>query len=90
MLSSGVTLPRDAWSHVAVTIDSDSQTASVYVDGNKVYSASVSSSVSLASSLITQTSAMSILLNEASVAGRFSFLVSKVIKSNKKSHCVNT
>ena len=70
LLSTGVTVLRDTWSHVTVQIDSDNQTASVYVDGSKVYSSSVSSSVPLASALITETSVLSIMLNEASNAGK--------------------
>lgn len=69
-MSTGVILPRETWSHVTIQIDSGSQTVVVYVDGTQVYSSSVSGLVSSASSLITPTSRMSIILNEESISGK--------------------
>lgn len=68
-LSTGVTLPRETWSHVTIQLDSGSQTVVVYVNGTQVYSSSVSGSVPLASSLATPSSRMSIMLNEESISG---------------------
>lgn len=70
MLSTGVILPREIWSHIAIQLDSDSQTVVVYVDGTQVYSSSISGSVPLASSLTTPSSKMSIILNEESISGK--------------------
>lgn len=70
MLSTGVILPRETWSHIAIQLDSDSQTVVVYVDGTQVYSSSISGSVPLASSLTTPSSKMSIILNEESISGK--------------------
>lgn len=69
-MSTGVILPRETWSHVTIQLDAGSQTVVVYVDGTQVYSSSVSGLVSLASSLITPTSRMSIILNEESISGK--------------------
>nr|XP_034325188.1 sushi, von Willebrand factor type A, EGF and pentraxin domain-containing protein 1-like [Crassostrea gigas] len=68
-MSTGVTLPRETWSHVTIQLDSDSQTVVVYVDGTQVFSSSVSGSIPLSSSLTTQSSRMSIMLNEESLSG---------------------
>ena len=62
-------MPKNTWFHVTVQIDSDNQTVKVYVNGSKVYSDSINNSV-FNSSLISETSAMSIMLNEASSEGK--------------------
>lgn len=69
-MSTGVTLPRETWSHVTIQLDSNSQTVVVYVDGTRVFSSSVSGSIPLSSSLTTRSSRMSIMLNEESLSGK--------------------
>nr|XP_022308447.1 sushi, von Willebrand factor type A, EGF and pentraxin domain-containing protein 1-like isoform X3 [Crassostrea virginica] len=68
LLTTSVVVPRNTWFHVTIQIDSDNQTVKVYVNGSKVYSDSINNSV-FNSSLISETSAMSIMLNEASSEG---------------------
>ncbi|XP_048736999.2 sushi, von Willebrand factor type A, EGF and pentraxin domain-containing protein 1-like isoform X2 [Ostrea edulis] len=68
-MSTGVILPTETWSHIALQLDSNSQIMSVFLNGIKVYSASVASAVPSGSSLITSTSSLSISLNEASISG---------------------
>lgn len=70
LMSTGVTLPRETWSHVTIQLDSASQTVVVYVDGTRVFSSSVSGSIPLSSSLTTRSSRMFIMLNEESLSGK--------------------
>ena len=69
LLTTSVVVPRNTWFHVTIQIDSDNQTVKVYVNGSKVYLDSINNSV-FNSSLISETSAMSIMLNEASSEGK--------------------